>query len=316
VSGASVASVPVVCSSRSLARYGGQSPARPPDEQLQLFIVRLTYYAMNYLFSGILLFSWAAFGQAPGVAGSSQVGQAVPNDTSSQAKALINQAIQALGGEAYLNVKDTAQEGRAYSFYHGQSNSTGALYWRYTKFPDRERVEVTKKRDVVYVYNGDQGYEITYKGTAAQDPTGMADYLRRREYSLDWVLRRWLNEPGVALFYDGPAIAEQKQAEQVTIMNARNEAVTLFIDPATHLPIKKSFSWRDPKDKQRNIEEEVYDNYRLVQGIMTPYSVTRFYNGDMASQRFLNSIRYNQNVSDSLFAASVSYDPNRPPTKK
>jgi len=271
---------------------------------------------MNYLFSGILLFSWAAFGQAPGVAGSSQVGQAVPNDTSSQAKALINQAIQALGGEAYLNVKDTAQEGRAYSFYHGQSNSTGALYWRYTKFPDRERVEVTKKRDVVYVYNGDQGYEITYKGTAAQDPTGMADYLRRREYSLDWVLRRWLNEPGVALFYDGPAIAEQKQAEQVTIMNARNEAVTLFIDPATHLPIKKSFSWRDPKDKQRNIEEEVYDNYRLVQGIMTPYSVTRFYNGDMASQRFLNSIRYNQNVSDSLFAASVSYDPNRPPTKK
>jgi len=30
----------------------------------------------------------------------------------------------------------------------------------------------------------------------------------------------------------------------------------------------------------------------------------------------LNSIRYNQNVSDSLFAASVSYDPNRPPTKK
>ena len=95
-----------------------------------------------------------------------------------------------------------------------------------------------------HVYNGDQGYEITYKGTAAQDPTGMADYLRRREYSLDWVLRRWLNEPGVALFYDGPAIAEQKQAEQVTIMNARNEAVTLFIDPATHLPIKKSFSWR------------------------------------------------------------------------
>ena len=281
-----------------------------------MFTVRLTYYAMKYLFLGILFFACAAFGQTPGGAESPPPAQAVPNDTSSQAKALINRAIQALGGEAYLNVKDTTQEGRAYSFYHGQSNSTGALYWRYTKFPDKERIELTKKRDIVYVYNGDQGYEITYKGTAAQDPTVMADYLRRREYSLDWVLRRWINEPGVALFYDGPAIAEQKQAEQVTVMNARNEAVTLFIDPATHLPIKKSFSWRDPKDKQRNVEEEVYDNYRPVQGIMTPYSVTRFYNGDMASQRFLNSIRYNQDVSDSLFAASVSYDPNRPPAKK
>ena len=279
-----------------------------------MFTVRQTYYPMKYLFSGVLLFSWAAFAQAPG--GASQPPQAVASDTSSQAKTLVNQAIQALGGEAYLNVKDTTQEGRAYSFYHGQSTSTGALYWRFTKFPDKERVEVTKKRDVVYVYNGDQGFEITYKGTAMQDPATMADYLRRREYSLDWVLRRWLNQPGVALFYDGPAIAEQKQADQVTIMNAHNEAITLFIDPSTHLPIKKSFSWRDPKDKQRNIEEEVYDNYRPVQGIMTPYSVTRFYNGDMASQRFLNSIRYNQNLSDSLFAASVSYDPNRPPTKK
>jgi hypothetical protein len=38
---------------------------------------------------------------------------------------------------------------------------------------------------------------------------------------------------------------------------------------------------------------------------MTPYSVTRFYNGDMSNQRFLNSISYNQNLSDSMFNASV-----------
>ena len=28
------------------------------------------------------------------------------------------------------------------------------------------------------------------------------------------------------------------------------------------LPIKKSFSWRDPVDRQKNIEEEVYDDYK------------------------------------------------------
>ena len=49
---------------------------------------------------------------------------------------------------------------------------------------------------------------------------------------------------------------------------------------------------------------------------MTPFSVTRFYNGDMANQRFLNSVSYNQNLNDSLFAASITYDPNRLPGKK
>ena len=38
------------------------------------------------------------------------------------------------------------------------------------KFPDKERSELTKKRDVVYIENGDQGYEVTYKGTTLQDP--------------------------------------------------------------------------------------------------------------------------------------------------
>ena len=77
-------------------------------------------------------------------------------------------------------------------------------------------------------------------------------------------------------------------------MNANNEGVTLYLDTNTHLPVKKTFSWRDPTDKQRNIEDEVYDNYRPTQGIMTPFSITRFYNGDMSNQRFLNSVSYNQ----------------------
>src|ERR1700758_103132 len=199
---------------------------------------------MKYLLSILLLLLAAAFGQDSASTPPEQPPRSAPaeQDTSRKAKNLLDEAIQALGGAAYLNIQDATQEGRAYSFYHGQSNSTGLLYWRYIKFPDKERVELTKKRDVVYVYSGDKGYEITYKGTAAEDPAALADYLRRREYSLDWVLRRWLNEPGVALFYDGPAIAEQKPAEQVTIMNARNEGVTLYLDPSTHLPLKKSFS--------------------------------------------------------------------------
>jgi len=209
--------------------------------------------------------------------------------------------IQALGGQAYLDIQDISQEGRAYSFHHGQPNSLGMLFWRFYKFPDKERVESTKQRDIVDIINGDKGYEITYKGTATLPAKDIADVLRRRHYSLDWVLRKWLDEPGIAFFYEGVTVAERKPVEQVSIMNAKNEGVTLFISTDDHLPVKKSYSWRDPTDEQRNKEDEVYDNYRLVQGIWTPYTITRYYNGDMAAQRFLTDVKYNQGLSDSKF---------------
>ena len=239
--------------------------------------------------------------------------QSIPVDQENarKARAVLNQTIQALGGQAYLNLQDVTQEGRTYSFYHGRPNSLGIVFWRFYKFPDKDRIELTKKRDVIYVYNGDKGYEITYKGTRPQDAKDEVEYMRRSHYALDRVLRKWINEPGVALFYEGETVAEEKTVDQVTVMNAHNEGVTLFLDTSDHLPVKKTFTWRDATDKQRNVEDEVYDNYRDVQGIPTPHTITRFYNGDMASQRFLTSVSYNQGISDSQFAAQVGDAPKK-----
>ncbi|HEX6505642.1 MAG TPA: hypothetical protein VF011_20540 [Terriglobales bacterium] len=254
---------------------------------------------------------------APPAAPGSQSPANIPTDQENARKArtLIDQAVQALGGQAYLNFQDLAQQGRTYSFHHGEPNSAGVLFWRFYRFPDRERVEITKQRDIAYVINGDKGYEITYKGTTSQDAKVLADTLRRRAHSLEIVLRKWLNDPTVAFFYDGPAVAAEKPADQVTIMRL-DDSVTVYLDSGTHLPIKKSFSWRDPTDKLRNTEEEVYDNYRPIGGIKTPFSITRFLNGDMSNQRFLNSVSFNSGLSDSMFEASITYEPGRPPGKK
>ena len=257
----------------------------------------------------IILLAFAAFAQANPAADSPQP-IPVDQENARKAKALLDQAIQALGGQAYLDIQDISQEGRTYSFHHGEPSSYGVLFWRFYKYPHKDRIEFTKKRDVVYVNNGDKGYEITYKGTRAAEPQDLADSNRRRHFALDWILRHWLNEPGVALFYEGPAVAADKPAEQVTILNAKNQGVTIDIDSNTHLPLKKSFSWRDPTDKERNVEEEVYDNYRPIQGIMTPFSVTRFYNGDMSNERFLTAVSYNQGLSDSKFEAQITYRPH------
>src|SRR5437667_1356259 len=228
----------------------------------------------------------------------------ISSDQANAAKArkIVEQGIQALGGQGYLTWRTQTSEGRSYSFHHGEPNSVGTLFWRFKQYPDKERVELTKKRDVVEIFTGDKGYEVTFRGVRnLDDKTELQPYLRRHHFALDIVMREWLNAPGVAFFYEGQTVASQKETDQVTIMNSKNEGVTLYVDSNTHLPVKKSFFWRDPIDKQRNVEEEVFDNYRLVQKIVTPYDTTRFFNGEMAAQSFLTNASYNRGLSDELF---------------
>lgn len=233
-------------------------------------------------------------------------------ENSNQAKAVIEQGIQALGGQAYLTVRDREQQGRVYSFHAGRPSGGGGPFWSFSEFPDKERVELSKERDIAEIFVGNQGTEVTYKGPHPVEKKDLEDYLRRRHYSLDIVLRTWVNDPSVILLYDGSAIAAQHPAVQVTLVNAKDESVKLYFDIDTHLPIKKSFEWRDPVDKQKNLEEEVYDNYKPVSGIMAPYSVTRFFNGDMSNQRFLNSVTINQGLDPAMFNPNSGYDPNKP----
>ena len=226
-----------------------------------------------------------------------------------KARRLVDEAIQALGGQAYLNITDMTQEGRTYSFYHGEANSLGTLFWRFWKWPDKDRIELTKQRDVIYIVNGDQGYEITFRGTTPEDPKDLTETLRQRQFSLEYVLRRWLGQPEVALFYDGQTVAENQQADQITFMNGKDQ-VTLYVDQLTHLPIKKTFSWRD-ESRYRNEEAEIYGDYRLVQGIKTPFQVVRVHNGEMTRQRFLTKVAYNTGASDSMFEAKATPKPAR-----
>jgi hypothetical protein len=231
---------------------------------------------------------------------------------SRKAKGVVEQAIQALGGQAYLQIRDREQQGRGYSFHHGTPTGGGAIFWGFWEFPDKERIELTKERDIAELYVGDKGYEITYKGVHPMEPKDLVDYLRRRRFSLDTVLRTWVNDPGVIFLFQGNAIAAQHPTLHVTMINSKDEAVDLYFDVDTHLPVKKSFEWRDPVDREKNLEEEIYENYRQVSGVMAPYNVTRYFNGDMASQRFLYSVTINQGLDQAMFNPNSGYNPNKP----
>jgi hypothetical protein len=247
------------------------------------------------------------------------------SENARKARTLLDQAVQALGGQAYLTYENRSERGRFYPMNHGRTDTVGIPYARFFKYPDKDRfealhthgtVKITERSDLIIIHNGDKGYEISFKGTTTEDPKETAVYLRRRQHSLDRVFRKWMSDPGVELFYDGMAVVDARATDQITLLNNQNDAVTLYLDQSNHLPAKTSYSWRDPEDKQRNVEEEVYDNYRPIQGIMTPHSVVRNFNGEMSQQRFVQAIKYNEAMPDSLFDATVTYDAKQGPRKR
>jgi hypothetical protein len=293
-----------------------------------------------YCFLAILLL--CALGEAQTSPAQSSPAPALPttavslndSDNARKARAVLDQTIQTLGGQPYLTYENRSETGRYYPLYHGRTNSTGIPYNYYVEYPDKDRfevihtkdifliqgsiddVKVKNKFDIVLIHNGDKGYETTYKGTAPQDALDLENYLRRRVHSLEWVFRKWIRDPNVALFYDGQAVVDGKECEGVTLLNSQNDSVSVSLDMNTHYPVRVSYSWRDLTDKQKNVEEEIYDNYKLVQGIWTPHSITRYFNGETSQQRFITTASYNRKLSDSMFEASVTYDPRAPQKKR
>lgn len=218
-----------------------------------------------------------------------------------KARQLITQMIQALGGDAYMHFTDVEQEGRTNGFYHGKPSGGTAPFWRFYKFPDKERVELTKQRDWIVIHNGGRGTETTFHGTKPEDDDANREYVLRDTYSIENVLRNWLNAPGTAFFYDGAGFVDNHQVENATVANANDQQETFSIDIFSHLPVRKSFTVRDPKYKDKDTYADVYSEYRLIQGVQSAFVVTRLKNDEMISQRFLSKVTYNQGLQDSFF---------------
>ncbi len=225
-----------------------------------------------------------------------------------KARTLVDQMVQALGGKAYLTAEDYYAEGRSGSF-HDESLVGSTLFYRFWKWPDKDRIEITKQRDIVQLYVGDQAYEITYKGIRPLDPQKderLRQAIIRRHYTLENVLRNWLKEPGILLLDEGPSISEGHMAEKLTIINSKDESVTILVDPETHLPLEKRFSTRDPRYRERDEEALIYGDWKVFQGINTPRMTVTKRNGETISQQIILNITYNIHPADVLFDPTVA----------
>lgn len=249
----------------------------------------------------------------------SEVPSAAPpqpaGDTEQRGRALLDQMVAALGGDLWLNRASMSFDGRGSSFFHGQPDPYTIDFHDLRRFPgsgqpeaerigfltERGMILPGKKIDVVQIWKDGHGYEVTYKGQTELPKDQVADYYRRQNHSIESVIRTWIHAPGVMILAEGTDMVERRLCDKVTILSAQNDAVTLELDSTTHLPVRRTFQWRNPQFNDFDEEAETYDDYHTFQGLPTALTITRYHNGDITSQRFLTKVEYNVPADPSLF---------------
>ena len=226
-------------------------------------------------------------------------------------KKILEQAVQALGGQAYLSVRDTRAQGKAFVFSRYEELEGMAPIVNYDRWPDKYRQEQGKHHDVTFVLNGEKAWEATFRGVREYPAQELEAIRMRRFLSLDYILRfRLGKEAGLEVAAMGSDLVDGRQVDIVEINDAENRTVTLAIDRHTHLPLRREWVIPNAKFQTRDEYVETLGKYapaKGAHGVMVPLYVRRETNGRKIFEAFFDEVQANARLSDSLF--------ERPPGK-
>jgi hypothetical protein len=225
----------------------------------------------------------------------------LPEQSAAKAKAILQQAIEALGGPTYLNVHDVTCQGRLSQFGHsGELNGFGHFV-DYAQPPLKDRTENLPKRNIISVFNGDKGWELDRGGVSEATITDLATYEEDTKKDIDNILRSRIHESGMIFRYGGLDVVDYQESDWVELVDSDNRTFRIAIARTTHLPVRKVVDTRNANTRMRTEEVEYYSNYHPISGIQTPYQITRERNGIKVYQVFFDKYEYNTSVPDSLF---------------
>jgi len=225
----------------------------------------------------------------------------MPEQSAAKGKQILEGAIEALGGAAYLNVHDATCTGRLGTFDHSGELTGFGHFIDYTIPPFKERQENLPKRNIIEVYNGNKGWELDRGGVSEAPQGDLVDFQEGVKKDLDNILRHRMHEPDMTIRYGGPDIIDGWKADWVELVDGENRTIRIAFSADTHLPIRKTVDTRDARTRMKTQEVEYFSNYHPLQGIETAFQITRERNNTKIFQAFFDKCDYNTNLADSLF---------------
>jgi len=265
----------------------------------------------------VMALSWA-WGR-PVVAGPAQ--EMLPEQSAAKAKQVLQQVITVLGGQAYLNVRDTQCDGRIAQFGTAGTLMGFSLFRDYWLLPDKNRVEYISKGEhtilgfimgsdellithggaIVTIFSGDQGWTLDKSGVANEPEDVVKDFTDQLKTGMNAMLRKRMNEPGMDVQYAGTDLIDLKEAEWIQFTDSEHREMRLGVDKHSHLPLRWVVATRNPDTRERTEITTSYTQYLTIGGVKSPLSLELSRNDRKISQTFLSNCKYDSDLDPQLF---------------
>lgn len=219
-----------------------------------------------------------------------------------RARQILRKTVEALGGEAYLTVRNIVRKGKFYQFRRDVLQGSNE-FRTLAEPPWKRRVEFGKKARIVVINDGEQGWKIEYKNVKIQTEEELRNFRIDMKHDLDHILRFRLGEKDLKVRYLGKSRTHLEQLDGVQLMDASGDKVRIFVDSHTFLPVRMEYE-SPPRGKRWATEDEkFFHNYHEIDGVKVPFTVILNSNGYKAMETQLSSAQINADLSGSLFSS-------------
>ncbi len=225
-------------------------------------------------------------------------GAAEPADEQANkaAMALLDQTLEALGGDAYLQQRAQISRGTGTLSLPTmpQSLAVSAVTFYVLRqgpaSPVRHRVEMTLPMGTMtQAFDGKLGWV----NLAGQQTDQTARMKQAQHYGIH-LLRR-LDQPGITARPLEDESVNEKPCKVVELADAEGRATRFFLDAETHLVFKVAFSSGGPET------ERFYSDYRELEGIQVPHRIITRMDEKQVSEFVLSEVEIDPQVDDALF---------------
>ena len=230
-----------------------------------------------------------------------------PNDPKNVQRGaeLIKQAVQARGGERFLNFNNIMSTGMFTPFQKGLSQIP-IQFVDWVVYPDKERTEFgkgKKKNRKIQVNVGKTGWIYDGDAETLKDQTDkqVEEHLEGLEFELDRILRAAAKGDGIEVGFAGREETRPgERADALAIRFKSDRTAYLLLDSQTHLPI--SLSYEKTEDGALVKQETRYNQYVDYDGVKFPNIVDFFRDTVQTGRVNYQLVKLNTQVTDELFA--------------
>jgi hypothetical protein len=170
------------------------------------------------------------------------------------------------------------------------------------RFPDRFRedlgIDVLQGLGVIQVVNGTEVWRHQLGKSVGTNAV-------RRQ---DLLIRQWLDglrlfhrygEPGAQAFVVDPEVVGVTTLDGLQITSRDGYWARIYLHPASRQVVKRAT--QRPTDDGMHQIEELFTDYRPVEGVFVPFAAASYLDGEYSSDTFTTALNFNVPLDQDLF---------------